>query len=280
MLLRLGSSGEVVKTLQRGLNKLGAILLIDGDFGPGTQDAIVDARAVLRRPGPPEADDALQEITAAVPDLFPTLTAAGVTFIGREEVSSARQYRQLHAHPEWPGGQSGVTIGIGYDLCFVDGAGLRADWGDRLPASALDRLATVTRLRGSQDLAAKVCDVTIPLLDAITVFARRSLPRYLADARSIYPEIDALTPARKTALVSLVYNRGAALTDTPGDRDERRREMREIKTLLAAGDLDAIAARFDSMARLWDPAVQPGLVARRHREATLWRSGFTALQLE
>ena len=280
MLLKLDSSGDAVKALQRGLNKLGAILLVDGDFGPGTRDAVADARTVLEQPGPPEADDALQQVVAAAPDLFPPLTAAGVTFIGREEVSSARQYRQLHAHPEWPGEKSGITIGIGYDLKFVDGVKLRADWGDRLPAAALDRLAPVTGLTGSDELAASLRDVEIPLLDAITVFARRSLPGSLAETRSIYPQVDALSPARRSALASLVYNRGNGLADEPGDQQERRREMREIQTLLAAGDPDAVAERFDAMARLWNPAKEGGLIARRHREATLWRSGFAALQLD
>ena len=35
-----------------------------------------------------------------------------------------------------------------------------------------------------------------------------------------------------------------------------------------------------AMERLWDPAAAAGLIARRHREASLWRSGFVALQLE
>ena len=280
MLLKLGNVGDAVKALQRGLNKLGAILLVDGDFGVGTQDAVADARNVLQQPGPPEADDALQTALAAVPDLFPLLTAAGVTFIGREEVSSARQYRQLHARPEWPGLQSGITIGIGYDLKFVSALELKADWGDRLPASTLERLAAVTQKTGSHELAAQLGDVRIPLFDAIAVFARRSLPRAVAEARSIYPQIDELPTARRSALASLVYNRGAALKDEPGDHQERRREMRAIRALLAAGDADGVADQFDAMSRLWDAKTAAGLIARRHREATLWRSGFAALQLD
>ena len=53
----------------------------------------------------------------------------------------------------------------------------------------------------------------------------------------------------------------------------------EIQDLLAAGNVDAVADQFDSMARLWDPGL-PGLVKRRHDEATMWRSGFAALALE
>ena len=70
MLLRLGDSGEDVRSLQRGLNKLGAILLIDGDFGPGTRNAVIDGRAALKQPGPPEADDAFQQASRRFRILF------------------------------------------------------------------------------------------------------------------------------------------------------------------------------------------------------------------
>ena len=47
MILRLRDNGDNVKQLQRNLNKLGSALLIDGDYGPGTRDAVIDARAAL-----------------------------------------------------------------------------------------------------------------------------------------------------------------------------------------------------------------------------------------
>ena len=48
MLLRAGSSGDEVKGLQRGLNKLGSMLLIDGRFGSsGLRSADVTAIAVI-----------------------------------------------------------------------------------------------------------------------------------------------------------------------------------------------------------------------------------------
>ena len=56
--------------------------------------------------------------------------------------------------------------------------------------------------------------------------------------------------------------------------------QRLLRPLLAANQPDAVAEPFDAMARLWDPQAQGGLVARRHREATLWRAGFAAVQLD
>jgi peptidoglycan hydrolase-like protein with peptidoglycan-binding domain len=59
MILERGDKSEAVKTLQRGLNKLGLLLLVDGDFGGGTEAAVADARVMLGLAGPPRADDAL-----------------------------------------------------------------------------------------------------------------------------------------------------------------------------------------------------------------------------
>lgn len=278
MLLRLGDSGEDVRSLQRGLNKLGAILLIDGDFGPGTRDAVIDGRAALKQPGPPAADDAFQQAVAAFPDPFPPLSAAGVTFIARAEVSGPAQYRSRYKYPAWPSAGSGITIGIGYDLSFVDRDRLNADWGDRLPPDAISRLAGVLGVRGSPGLLNRVRDVEVPLLAAVSVFLQRSLPDYLQRTRSIYPQVDTLEPARRSALVSLVYNRGTRLRDKDPAHPDRV-EMRAIRDLLAAQRFDDIAEELDKMSRLWDPARQAGLVQRRHDEAKLWRSGFAAVQL-
>lgn len=274
MLLRFRDSGPAVKDLQRGLNKLGAILLVDGDFGPGTRDAVADARAALNQPGSAvEADDAFQDALRALPEPFPPLTAPGITFIARAEVSGPREYRLTYKKPVWPSAASGITIGIGYDLQFTDSTGLFADWGDLLPQNHLTRLTEATGKRGSSDLLARLRDIEVPLLAAMKVFESRTLPRYLNDTRAIFPEVDLLPPTRRTTLVSLVYNRGASLTG------ERRREMRRIRELLQAGDFDAISDQFESMTRLWNPDELPGLIRRRRDEARLWRAGFEALQL-
>src|SRR5262245_13707414 len=280
MILRLHDNGDNVKRLQRNLNKLGSALLVDGDFGPGTRDAVISARTTLAlaAPGPVdvtragEADDVLLAALENFPEPFPVLGSPGVTFIARLEIGSPRQYQQMYRHPEWPGETSGITIGIGYDLKFVTRAEFEADWGAVLPAAHVNRLVPAFRVNGSAALRDAVADVDVPLEVAMKVFTLRTLPQFLDKTRSIYPQVDILPRARKTALVSLVYNRG---TDLDGDR---RREMRKIPDLLAAGDFDSVATQIDAMDRLWPP--QSGLVKRRHDEARLWRAGFTALQLE
>lgn len=277
MVLRRGDSGPRVKALQRSLNKLGSMLLIDGDFGLGTRDAVHDARELLGRPGPPEADVALQRALEEVPDPCPPLGAPGITFIARAEVSGPREYRRKYTNPVWPSVQSGITIGIGYDLQFTTPAQLRSDWR-RLPAAALDDLQQVLGVPGSVDRLASVRHVVVPLLDAMAVFLNRTIPRVLQLTRSIYPQLDTLPPSRQAALVSLVYNRGTRLHDR-NPLQEERREMRAIKALLASGSLDDVDDQFEEMTRLWDPNRLAGLIQRRRDEARLWRSGFEALQL-
>lgn len=278
--LTLNDTGDAVKALQRDLNKLGSLLTIDGHFGQGTQTAVVEARAVLAQPGPPSADDALIAALAAAPDPFPSITAPGATFIARTEVTGPAEYRRKNRFPTWPSAESGITIGIGYDLKAVTADQLRADWADVLSYQELARLATVCAHVGSQDRLDSVRDISVALASAMSVFARRLLPTYIGRTRSIYPQIDALSAARQTALVSLVYNRGPLLDDPKKPKvQEDRREMRAIRDLLAANNVDGVADQLESMTRLWDPQTLPGLIQRRRNEATLWRSGFTALQL-
>jgi peptidoglycan hydrolase-like protein with peptidoglycan-binding domain len=280
VVLRVGDQGPDVKSLQRGLNKLGAMLLVDGAFGGATRNAVTSARQSLGVPGPPdEADDSLQTLLNDIADPYPPLTAAGVTFIGRAEITSPDEYERKHKTPTWPSVGSGITIGIGYDLQFVTRAQFADEWRDCLPSPVIDRLARLTGFAGSATLLTTVSDLVVPLFAAATVFAKRTLPRFYALTRSIYPNLDDLPPAGRTALVSLVYNRGARLEDRDAAQQERR-EMRAIRECLARGDLDAVADQFDSMTRLWDPATLGGLVQRRRDEGTLWRSGFSAVGLE
>ena len=59
--LRRGDKGEAVVRLQGLLNKLGSMLVPDGDFGPGTARAVREARAEAGRMGlAPELAPALE----------------------------------------------------------------------------------------------------------------------------------------------------------------------------------------------------------------------------
>jgi len=282
MMLRKGDKNDAVKAFQRGLNKLGAMLIVDGDFGRSTETAVTDARQALKMPGPPtEAEDGLQAAVAALPDPFPPLTAAGVTFMARLEVSDTSTYRRKFQTPCWPSAESGITIGIGYDCRYVDAKQLRADWTGELNDDALAKLCGVVKVAGSNERQAQVSSVMVPLDAAMRVFVKKTLPEFLKNTRTPYPDLDRLPPARQTALVSLVYNRRGALSDKDPVKHERRREMRNIAALLRDRKDDDVAAEFEAMTRLWPPgSASPGLAERRRVEAKLWRSGFAALNLE
>jgi hypothetical protein len=270
--LKRGDTGEPVKAAQRDLNKLGSLLVIDGDFGPMTEAAVAEARSALEIPGPAEVDDVLQGELANVPEPSAELTTPGVTFIGRQEVSGPAEYRRKYSHPIWPTRRSGITIGIGYDLKAVTARQLK-DWDDSLAVDAVERLALVVGVTGTQKRLDSVQDVVIPLPAAIMVFLKRMIPEHVTRTRAIYPTLTSLSAPRPTSLISLVFNRG---NDLEGDR---HREMKRIRDLLVAEDPDPVADELDAMTRLWDPATEGGVIARRRREAILWRSGFEALQL-
>jgi hypothetical protein len=178
MVLRRGDRNDTVKGLQRGLNKFGSMLLVDGDFGAGTSSAVGSAREQLGRPGPSDvAEDDLQQAVAAAPDPCPPLTAAGVTFIAREEVSDATAYQRRFQLPTCPPAPSGVTIGIGYDCRFVDRREFESDWGDVLPAAAVAQLTGVLGKQGTPALLVPLAGVVVPLSAAMRVFATRSLAK-------------------------------------------------------------------------------------------------------
>ncbi len=190
MMLKRHDRGDPVKALQRGLNRLGSMLLIDGDFGESTEAAVVEARGALGLPEGVVADDPLCDGLAQLPEPSAELTAPGVTFIGREEVSSPKAYRQKYIHPVWPSANSGITIGIGYDLKFANRAKLDADWGDALQASAIELLAAVSGTVGSEAKRAQVNDITVPLLAAVKVFLQRMMPEHIGLTRNAYLTLD------------------------------------------------------------------------------------------
>lgn len=194
-----------------------------------------------------------------------TVSTKGVDMLVAFEVSSETAYAKKYQHPIWPGGESGVTIGIGYDLAHQSPATIRRDWAGLLADADIERLVEVSGLAGARAKAAlaRVADVVMPFAAARKVFYLRSLPKYATTTRGAYPGVEALPADAQAGLLSLVYNRGA------GKKGDRRREMAAIELLVAQDDLAGIAAQIRAMKRLWDPRVLPGLIDRREKEAQL-----------
>lgn len=178
---------------------------------------------------------------------------------------------------KWPGGASGVTLPIGYDLGYVDEATFARDWQKRLPAGVFERLRQTIGLRGqSANLATKrLGDIHIDPAVARDVLETATIPDYVQETRTAFPGFDRLPLDAQGALVSLVYNRGARMDDS-NPVTEDRREMRAIRDAVAAyalhgsdAELQAIAEQLRSMKRLWKGKGLDGLIARREAEAQL-----------
>ena len=171
---------------------------------------------------------------------------------------------------KWPGGESGITLGVGYDLGFVTEDQFEEDWNPFLSGDEIDRLKDVIGLSGDEasQRASEFGDIKIQRADAEQVFKERTLPLYSQKTENAFPGVDQLPAAAQGALVSLVFNRG------PGMNGDSRREMRAVRDAVAAGDLQEIANQIRAMKRLWEGKGLDGLLKRRDAEADLVESAI------
>ncbi len=243
-------SPAIRKRLQEIQRTLGAAP--DGLLGPDTLSRI---EQLINRSARLEI-----EVAASL-----QVSRAGIDALIAYEISSKAYYTRRLRRPVWPGGQSGVTIGIGYDLGYQSAARIRRDWLGLIPDRALERLFKAARLRGDAARAFvwRLRDVTVPFAAAKHVFHLATLPDYAQRTRRAYPGVEQLPADAQAALLSLIYNRGARMSGG------RRREMKEIRYRVADGDLQGISGQLRSMKRLWDRRRLPGLHKRRDAEADM-----------
>jgi hypothetical protein len=190
------------------------------------------------------------------------------------EVSSQRRYEALYQAPIWPGLESGITIGIGYDLGYSSESQLKEQWEGRISEETIQALVPVCGLKGpnAEAALASVSHLRVTWPQAISQFDN-FLPYAVGKTEDTFPNSAELSPACLGALVSLVYNRGPSLSPT----SPRRREMREIAALTMARDLAPVPGKIREMKRLWqnNPRAR-GLVARREVEALLFEQGLVS----
>lgn len=208
------------------------------------------------------------------------LSDAGMRLVLNHEVGGGEAYYNARLkHPTWPEGESGVTIGIGYDLGYTPRARFLADWHG-MDDDDRSRLSMVIGVRGVRAWVRvkEVRDILIPWELAFSVFCSATIPFWVSQTRAAYPGVDSLPGDARSALLSIVFNRGPAMD---GDR---RREMAKIRSIVAdyakceSGNLecrraclDAIAVQILSMRRLWYGKGLDGLIRRREDEAELVR---------
>lgn len=228
------------------------------------------------------ADDSFEEDlfqeNAVAPDWADHVSQEAIAFIIEKEVSSKAYYVKKLKSPVWPGGRSGVTIGVGFDLGYVSGTLLKQILAPRLPEAHVSDLLKVVGLKGDAAKAriAELAHIEVPWSDAVEIFNEHKLPRFAALTARTFGETQCreLHPHSFGALVSLVFNRGSNL------KGDRRRHMAEIKSLLEKSEIAHIPQQFREMTVLWENKGLSGLIARRREEAALFEAGVAAREAE
>lgn len=197
----------------------------------------------------------------------------GIGDIPREGIEFIIDEEGMDQPWRFPGGDSGVTLGHGYDL----GAGTESkadmvnDWKQWLSGAQLDRLSVAIGKTGNaaRALCPQFRDINIGVEAADEVFFRATVPKYYGKMLAAFPNADKLPGIAQAALLSLVFNRGTSM------KGERREEMRQIRQALAGDppyDLKRVAAAIRAMKKLWEGRGLNGLITRREREARMVES--------
>jgi peptidoglycan hydrolase-like protein with peptidoglycan-binding domain len=191
--------------------------------------------------------------------------------IVEEETGGREYYNRTECRTEWPGGASGVTVGIGYDLGYATRAEIASDWEGLIQPQMIKAMQSVAGITGSAARGATreiYSQVYIPWNTALAVFDKVDVPKWVNIVRKALPNTDDLSPESFGALVSLAFNRGASFNNA-GDRC---REMRAIRTDMITRNYKDIPHQFRLMKRLWPAG--GGLWKRREHEAVLFETGL------
>ena len=199
------------------------------------------------------------------------ISRKSIDMIIQFEVGGRSYYDKALQKITWPGGESGATLGIGYDVGYENMAQFIKDWGNNLSADNIKIIKPLIGIKGEKVkdlLKGDILNIRIPYNIAYDVFVKNDVPRYFAMTKKIYPQLEQLNEDTQGALVSMVFNRGTVLT---GDS---RTEMRAIVDLVAKKDYEGIAEEIEKSKRLWEHRGLDGLVIRREAEADMIRNSI------
>lgn len=176
--------------------------------------------------------------------------------------------------PAWQTTQSGVTVGIGYDVGHYSKDQIARDLKGIASDEEIKLLQSVAGLKGKSayynGLPKVRHTVYFTYEDAEKLFLTKTLPSFTKQTATAFVLTpDKLHPHSNGALTSLVYNRGAAL-----DQKDSRKEMRWIKYNISINKEDRVPSDIRSMKRLWSYAKLKGLHTRRDAEAKLFQEGL------
>lgn len=199
------------------------------------------------------------------------LSKKSIDLIIQFEIGGRSYYERALQKVTWPGGASGATVGIGYDLGYNTEKQFLLDWSQGLNLNFVNALKPLCGLKGEKVkgmIKGEILNVRIPYNIAYDVFVSSSVPRFYKAALTIYPDMIHLNDDTQGALVSMVFNRGTSLV---GDR---RKEMKAIVELVKKQDYEGIAEEIEKSKRLWEGVGLDGLVIRREAEADLIRDSI------
>lgn len=209
--------------------------------------------------------------------LFAALIPAGPLQISPEardlivefETGGQTYYNARLQRPSWPGGASGVTIGVGYDVGYNSRAGVLSDWRT-LPEGTRNALASAAGIKGvaAKSRAAALKWIIIPWADAEKLFVANTMPRFGTMTAQAFPGILNTHPHVQGVMLSTVFNRGASKSGA------RRREMAQSATAISQGEIRKLPALQRSMKRLWVGKGLPGLLRRYDAHARLIEKSF------
>ncbi|WDH35288.1 pesticin C-terminus-like muramidase [Pseudomonas chlororaphis] len=187
---------------------------------------------------------------------------------------------EIEAYREHPyalsDNNSGVTIGYGYDLGQQTATSVDNDLEGLYTADEITSLKGALGKKGqdARDYVHNVSSISISKDNALKL-ALIMKKRYAQQVVDVYPQAINLHPDCQGALLSLVINRGNALSGTTPAKAEKRLEMKQIKEDFDAGKPELIPSRFRSMKRLWENnSSTSGLVTRREKEAVFFEEAL------
>lgn len=175
-------------------------------------------------------------------------------------------YDKFLSKPTWPGGASGMTLGIGVDCGYYTPAELEKIFSF-LPKKQLEVVKGASGKTGQAGREYtnqhKNDGIVVTWDQALDIFNKLIWTKFSKLAERAFPGLDQLCDNAYGALVSLVFNRGSSLI---GDS---RLEMRNIRVLVPKKDYKGIANELRKMKRIWQGKGLDGLLERREAEAKL-----------
>lgn len=196
------------------------------------------------------------------------ISEEGFNLIIKHEVGGgASYYNRYLRSPSYVSAESGITIGIGYDLRYNTKAQIAKDWS-MLDKSVITRLQSVSGKKGTRSLETSLKSIVIPYDVALDVFKNNTIPRFADLTVKAYPGVETLHPHLQGANLSWVFNRGQGISPTSA-RDREKRLIRRD----TPDNYERLPGHYAASVWVWVGKGLDGLLTRRKDESILAQAG-------